>query len=416
MTTNRPGQGHHTTRQEKKYFRWYQASVASFLVPHGMLEVLFPFLIAVYLAQSPERVGLAQTALMLPPLALLLIAGVIADRVDQRRMLITLYVVNLIPVSGLLIAVWLGRLDYTIMLIFAVASGAATAFVQPVLDAMLNRISGPDIQRTVTATIGVMYGMNLTGYFIASSADQLGILPLLVFYFVILVGGAWFSTHLPASPPATNVVRRALISEIREGIQIVLHSRRMLPPVLLTCFGGLFLGGPYAVLVPLILRDIYGGSARDIAFAYIAFVVGGATSTTWLFRRGGAEWTGRALITGYVFSGIALFVWSSHVPYWGFFLVTAFWGFGGGMCHIMSRTIMQESAPATHRARVLSVYYLGGLGTAPIGALATGYLVAAVGSLQAALVVAVATAAFCLFVTLFTNVWNERAVHPSDAG
>ncbi|MCZ6641842.1 MAG: MFS transporter [Gammaproteobacteria bacterium] len=404
---NRPSRGRHT--RKSTYFRWYQMSVASFLVPHGMLEVLFPFLIAVYLAESPERVGQAQTALMLPPLVLLLIAGVIADRVDQRRMLITLYLINVIPVSGLLIAVWFGQLNYTIMLIFAVASGSATAFVRPVLDAMLNRISGPDIQRTVTATIGVMYGMNLAGYFIASSTDQLGITPLLTIYLVIMVSGAWFSTRLPAAPPAGDLAKSALISEIREGIQIVLRSKRMLPPVLLTCFGGLFLGGPYAVLLPLILRDIYGGGARDIAFAYIAFVVGGATSTTWLFRRGGAEWPGRALIAGYVFSGIALFVWSTHVPYWGFFLVTAFWGFGGGMCHIMSRTIMQESAPATHRARVLSVYYLGGLGTAPIGALATGYLAAATGSLQAALLVAIATAAFCLFVTLFTNIWNERA-------
>ena len=68
--------------QEKSDFRWYQASVASFLVPDGLLEVLFPFLVAVYLAESPERVGQAQMALMLPGLALLLIAGVIADRVD----------------------------------------------------------------------------------------------------------------------------------------------------------------------------------------------------------------------------------------------------------------------------------------------------------------------------------------------
>ena len=123
------------------------------------------------------------------------------DRVDRRRMLITLNVINIVPVSCLLIALWFDQLSYTVVIIFALASGTATAFVQPVLDAMLNRISGPNIQRTVTATVGLMYGMNLIGYAFASSADESGIVPALIFYIVIIGCGAWSSARLPAAPP-----------------------------------------------------------------------------------------------------------------------------------------------------------------------------------------------------------------------
>ena len=66
----------------------YQFSVASFAMPHGMLEVLFPYLVVVYLVESPERVGVAQMVLMLPGLFFMLIGGVVAERVNKRTMLV----------------------------------------------------------------------------------------------------------------------------------------------------------------------------------------------------------------------------------------------------------------------------------------------------------------------------------------
>lgn len=141
----------------------YQFSVASFAMPHGMLEVLFPYLVVVYLVESPERVGVAQMVLMLPGLFFMLIGGVVADRVNKRTMLVALHLVNVIPVSGLVLAIWMGDLGYRGILIFALASGTAWALVQPVQDAMLNQVSGGNLQRSITASILVMYGTNLAG-------------------------------------------------------------------------------------------------------------------------------------------------------------------------------------------------------------------------------------------------------------
>ena len=377
-------------------------------MPHGILEVFFPYLVAIYLAQPAERVGLAQMTMLLPGLGLLLVAGVIADRIDRRRMLVILQVINIVPVSGLLVALWFGQLTYTVILIFALASGTATAFVQPALDAMLNRVSGSDIQRAVTTTVGLMYGMNLVGYLVASRVDQLGVTPILFFYLFIVGIGAWLCTRLPSAPPPSATPRRPPLIEIAEGIRVVLGSKRMLPPALMFAFGGLFLGGPYAVLVPLMLRDLYEGRASDIAFAFIAFIVGGAASTAGLVQTGGVNHPGRALVGGYLISGIALLIWSAHVPYWGFLIAITFWGFGGGICLSMGRTIMQETAPPSHRARAMSVYYLGGMGMAPLGSLATGYLVSATSLLRTSLVCALGTFAFCLLIVLCTSIWDGK--------
>jgi hypothetical protein len=55
--------------------RWYLASTACFLVPGGIQMVMFPYLVAVYLAESPARVGIAQMASQLPMLFLILWGG-----------------------------------------------------------------------------------------------------------------------------------------------------------------------------------------------------------------------------------------------------------------------------------------------------------------------------------------------------
>ncbi len=396
-------------RIERRAFVWYQASVGSFLVPDGMLEVLFPYLVVVYLAESPERVGQAQMALTLPGLVLVLVGGLIADRVDRKRMLLALHALSTVAPCALLLALWLGQLSYPLMLAFGLASGAALACVRPVLDAVLTRIAGSDIQRAVSTTVTMTYGMHLLGYFLASNADRLGVEPVLLAYVAIMASGLWSSSRLPAVPSSGPAARLAWSQELREGVVAVVQSRRMLPPALLNLSSGFFLGGPYAVLVPLILRDVYGGRATGIALAFTTFIAGGALSTTWLRRRGGVARPGRALVVGYVLSGVALLIWSLHVPYAGFLLAIAIWGFGGGMCHSMGRSIMQESAAASLQARAMSVFYLGGMATAPLGALAMSYVIADFGVFTGALAAGIGTFLFCLLVVLSTDVWKDRA-------
>ena len=50
------------------------------------------------------------------------------------------------------------------------------------------------------------------------------------------------------------------------------------------------------------------------------------------------------------------------------------WGLNMGVTSTLARTIVQESAPSEFRARVMSVYSLGLLGSAPIGAVVLGLI------------------------------------------
>ena len=62
-------------------------------------------------------------------------------------------------------------------------------------------------------------------------------------------------------------------------------------------------------------------------------------------------------------------------------LLSVGWGLSASVFMNAGRTLAQNAAPATHRGRVLSVYALGFMGSAPIGALLSGFLAGAVGPL-----------------------------------
>ena len=77
--------------------RWYLSGTALFLIPGGVQMVLYPWLVAVFLEESPTRVGMAQMASQLPMLLFILWGGWLGDRVDQRKLLIWLNAAMALP-------------------------------------------------------------------------------------------------------------------------------------------------------------------------------------------------------------------------------------------------------------------------------------------------------------------------------
>ena len=111
----------------------------------GIQSVLFPWLIAVYLQESPTRVGIAQMAGLLPMLFLFLFGGWLGDRVDQRRLSVVL--ASMLAVPPLIIAgfFYVDMVAYELLLCRVVLTGCFGAFAQPARDAMLNRVAGENV-------------------------------------------------------------------------------------------------------------------------------------------------------------------------------------------------------------------------------------------------------------------------------
>jgi MFS family permease len=378
--------------------------------------VLFPYLVAVYLHESPERLGLAQMASQLPMLLLILWGGLLGDRVDQRRLLIFLQLGMMVPPILMAGLIGSGHVVYEYLLAWAVVGGCFGAFAQPARDALLNRVAGAEIQRVVTLSIGVQFGIQVLGFALGSTADRLGAPLLLVTMAGFMLFASLATSRIPKIKVEPRPPRRHPLQEIGEGLAIAWRSAVIRPSIVQTFAVGVFFAGTYMVILPLMVRDLYAGSASGIALVFAANMLGTCTTIVFLIRRGGVARPGRALLATGVISCLVLSLLHFQLPEWLFYLVVYGWGMCGGISMTMSRAIVQEAAPETHRARLMSVYSLGMMGGMPIGSLLLGWCVGQFGARNAVLVPVLGMACVIALLLLTSRLWYVERMAPDVTG
>ena len=360
--------------QSNTKYLWYMTGIATYVVPQGVQTILMPWLVAVELQESADRLGIAQMMTQLPGLFLILAGGLVADRLDARKILTSLHAVAAIPAAVVALFLYLGELSYSLLIVYALAMGVINAFVLPARDGILNRVAGDQLQRTVTVAMGLTFGAQLFGFTAARAADSFGAVPLLALQSSILLSGviaAWRLGPMPPRPIEAEAGHR--LAQMTRGVAVVWQSDNMRPAMLMLTCMSFFYGGAFMVLNPLIVRDVYQGTAVEISLLYSVFVVGTVTATVLLVARGGVRRQGRALLLAIMSGGLSLSIGLTQPPFWGFLAGIYLWGIGGGVAMSMARTIMQEHAPDDMRARVLAVFTLANTSGMPLGALTLGY-------------------------------------------
>jgi MFS family permease len=125
-------------------------------------------------------------------------------------------------------------------------------------------------------------------------------------------------------------------------------------------------------------------------------------------RLGGVERPGRALVVWGFASAAVVSLLYFELPMWGFYLVIYLWGICGGISMTMSRSIVQEASPESHRARLMSVYSLGMMGGMPFGSLFLGWFVGQFGTRNAILVPVIGMTVVQLVLLGTSRLWYVR--------
>jgi MFS family permease len=383
------------------------AGIASWFGSAGAQGTLFPWLVAIELGEPAFRVGAAQTLSMLPALFLLLVGGAIADRRDCRDILVRLHVLAVLPPLALALALQQGHQSYAVIVAYAVAMGAISAFAIPARDSLLSRVAGTDVQRAVTTSILVQTVSQIGGTLLGGAAAALGASWVLLIQAAALGAGAVVSSRLLAAPPSPrNPEAGGRLDEIRAGLAEIVSTPRLLPVNLLAVAIGLFFLGAFLVAVPLLVRDVYGGSAPEIAGVNGSMMVGMFAGAGALLARGGVRRQGRALVLSLVAGAAALITLTLEPPLSAVYGLIFLFGCCGGVAMPVGRTLIQEAAPESHRARILSAYSLGFMGAAPVGAFGMGILAEQVGPLAAISLPGFGMLTVTALVVLTTDTWR----------
>jgi hypothetical protein len=397
-------------------FRWYLGGVGSWFAGYGMASILFPWLVAVVLHESPQRLGLAQLALLGPSVAFLLFGGAAADRADCRALLVRYHLVALLPPLGLGIAILTDVARYPIVLAYGMALGTLSAFIMPARDALLTRIVTGDLPRAVAMMTATQFVFQLGGIALAGAAGRIGAIPLLAVQALILGVGAATAWQLRPAPPLRTEHGESRLAAISGGLRAVVSSPSIFPIVLAIAAVGLFYVGAFVVVVPLLVRDVYAGGAGELAIVNFCFWGGTVVATLAQVRRRAIGRPGRAIFLTLTLGAVILAAMALPTTFGTFAALNALWGVGAGITMTQARTIAQLAAPAPQRARVLAVFQFGMLGGSALGAVLMGYLVGAVGPRSAPIYPTLAMAVVLVWLAARSGLWHQEALtSPADA-
>jgi len=393
----------------------YLFGTGSWFLAFGVQGVMFAWLVTMVLHESPERVGLAQMALLLPGTLLILVGGSYADRFGGRRVVM---LAQLLAASAPLLltgALLLDRLSFGVMIAYALLMGTAQAFVTPARDGLLNQVAEGRVQRTVMLASMIQFGMQIFGFGVASLADVGGAEPVLLIQSFLLAAGviAFARIRLEQPRPVGAPVR--LWRSVVEGGRTVFSSPSMRMIVVQNVAMAMFFMGSYIVTMPLLVREVFQGSARDLAFMNACNSLGLVLTILLLLRLGDVHHQGRALLLAQIVGALVLMAAAFAGALALFVLAIFFWGVCGGLAMTMSRTIMQEQAPESQRSRVMSFYSFSFMGAGPLGAIFNGFLVDRIGPQYALLTSASLMLLVMLIVWGGSSLWRLTA-HAHEAG
>jgi MFS family permease len=388
-------------------FPWYLAGISSWFASSGMQTIVFPWLVTVVLHEPAARVGIAQMSLMAPSIFLMLLGGAVADRADCRRLLVRGHLVAALPPLLLGAAIAGGWLAYGGLIAYALAVGTAGAFVMPARDAMLTRVAAGGLGRAVAVMTATQFAAQLVGIAVGGSAGTIGAPALLLLQAAVLAFGGIAARRLPAAPPMAGAAARSRLGAMRDGLRAAAESSILVPVLIANLAVGVLYVGAFLVILPLVVRDVYGGGSAQLSLVSLGFWGGTIGSTLVQIRLGALRRPGRAIVVA-LFLGagvLAAMAWPSPFP--AFVALCLVWGLGAGVVMTQARTLVQSAAPETHRARILSLFQLGLMGGAPVGALLIGYLAALTGPRGAAVYPATCMLLVLAGLLLRSRLWQQ---------
>ncbi len=324
------------------------------------------------LTSSAFMLGLLGFAQFVPVTLLSLWAGVIIDRVDKRRLILTTQALAMLQAVMLAVVVSAGIVQPWMVIALALLFGTVNAFDLPARQSFIIEMVGKDDLPNAIALNSAAFnsarilGPMAAGILLAAYGEAACFWANAISYLAVILSLG--RMDLPPRPVRADRISLATFSE---GVRYVLTTRQIRNLlVLLGLTSGL--GFQYMVLLPVYAREILHVSAEGYGFMVSAFGLGSLLAAVRMTRKQDRWQLRRNLLAGLVAAGVGMlgFAWSRTFP------LTLAMGFAAGFGLILyvisTNTLIQLTTEDRLRGRVMSFYTFLFIGTAPFGALISG--------------------------------------------
>jgi MFS family permease len=380
----------------------------------GIQTVVFPWLIIGILGLSPSQLGLAQMALLLPNLLFILPGGVVSDGRHRGSWLAFLYALYLVPIGFLLVALLTDSMSFAVMLVFAIAFGTISAFVQPARESLLGYTDPKLMHQAVAKVVSIQFVAQSLGFFLAGQMDELGLLTLLTIQLLMFFLSALFirRSHPMVSGDKIQAKSRQLARELVEGFALFRRNAALLHLIFIVFATGFLAFGVYLVGMPIIAREGYSAGVELYATFQIVFTLGIVTANLGVMKRDRMfARPGRLMVISFFWRGSLVAIVAFLPTLWILFPVIFVWGFFSGLSMTLGRTILHSQVEQSLRSRAASVYQLSLFSGAPLGAWICGLAIDTMGLSTTFIVIACLTLCVSVLAALASPLWHLQDTH-----
>ena len=330
------------------------------------------------LTHSSTALGVIIALQTLPVLLLGPYGGVIADRVNKRRLMIILQ--SAMGVQALILGVLTvtGEVQYCQIGVLAALLGLNNAFENPARQSFMLEMVGPEHLRNAVSLNSVMangarvIGPAIAGILIATVGE--GVCFLVNAASFAAVVGSLIAMDLSALNPTAPAVRAR--GQLREGFRYVRSTPELAVPLLMMAAAGC-LAYEFQVSLPVMAsRGLHAGST-GFGFMTATMGLGAVLGGLLVAARGKIGMRPLVLSAGGFGIALALAALAPSLPLE--LAAMAFVGWGSISFMSMGNSTLQLTAAPEMRGRVMSLWFVAFQGSTPIGGPIVGWLMSVAG-------------------------------------
>lgn len=372
-------------------FRWLWLAGLASAVTFQMGTVAQGWLVY-ELTGSALILGWVSGGWSLATLTFALFGGVIAERVDKRRIMLWGRGLTLLTTLAIAALISMRAIRVWHLLANSLLMGIAMCVIMPAEQAWIAELV--DRRTLLNAAALFSVGMGIMGIFSAWAAGQIierlgasGVYYVMAGAYVVALASIG---RLPASG-ARGGMSRSMWGDLADGVRYLAHNPLMLA-LLVSSTARVLFAMPFRTFMPKFSSEVMGFEASGLGLLMAAPGVGALVSSLVVASLGDFRRKGLLLIASGILAGgaLVLFAGIHYLPLTLLFLAAV--GAGENNCMVVTSAMLQTYADPRYRARVMSmlmlVFGLSPLGTLPAGAIADRLGVPLVVGAQGALMVA----------------------------
>ncbi|MEM7325853.1 MAG: MFS transporter [Actinomycetota bacterium] len=393
-------------------FRRLWLNNVGYFMAFNALRFVFSWYVLDGLGLGEREQGYVVFALGIPSVFLILQAGVWADRLDRRLMLIGTQAASTAVMIGTALLIASGRASLALVLVAAVLAGITTSIGQPLRAALIPALVGKEqLFGAIALNALAMTTSMILGPVVARAAGEafgfqgafwfmavLLALGLIVVWSIVIPPIERTTPQSAAQPEA----RRSVTAETVDAVRHVINDRALRSLFLLLSVAGVTVNPAVMITLQAFVKEELGRDSGDTAIPFMFMGIGIAITSVYVMRRGDMPNKGAAFQRAMMVGGTVTMAMGFTTDFYQLLPLSFVMGLAGGFYINMNQGLIQANTPQELMGRVMGLFTLVQAGFMPLGALVLGLVANRIG-IGVTISTAAATALVVVVTTYFAS-------------